>query len=593
MPRVTRIGWLGPSFALLLAVVLLAMALLSRLAFNLDAAEASARQQAALDERVRLALWRMDSALAPRLAWENARPVTSGRAASSATASLEPTAEPWGAVPADLAVSGRYLIPLRSPHPTATAAAKGRPIDEIPQWLLDRIDPEAIAQRLPKAPWDAAGQVSSPRGAQSTAQSGFPAARDRQGVGENNATVEFAQRGQSLATNNAMVQQINAGNLNAGHGAESNSGGERPLPPMTPLWLENRLALVRKIDSDAENIAENPLAEIRSPATLQVCVLDRLRIERWLLELVSDLLPDASFQPVRAPDLKGAPDRLAALPFRLVPGDLPALDQAERSSLMWTLSLAWAGVLLATAATACLLLGVVRLAERRAAFVRAVTHELRTPLTTFQLYTELLSGDGIVDGETRQQYLRTLRSEAIRLSHLVENVLAFARLERGRRPGKAQQLTAREMLDRILPRLESMAAAAGMQVQLDDSPALEVPLWANVGAVEQILINLVDNACKYAADADPPRIDVTVMERGRRVELRVRDYGPGLPRGLNWMHPFSKTAEQAAETAPGIGLGLVLSRRLAADTGARLTADRSVHPGACLVLKLPRAPAPV
>ncbi len=79
------------------------------------------------------------------------------------------------------------------------------------------------------------------------------------------------------------------------------------------------------------------------------------------------------------------------------------------------------------------------LSERRRIFVSAVTHELRTPLTTFRLYTDMLA-DGMVSGEEkRRSYLERLRGEAQRLSHLVENVLFYARLESGRagavRPG--------------------------------------------------------------------------------------------------------------------------------------------------------------
>ena len=79
-----------------------------------------------------------------------------------------------------------------------------------------------------------------------------------------------------------------------------------------------------------------------------------------------------------------------------------------------------------------LLAGVVALSERRAAFVSSVTHELRTPLTTFRMYADMLARGMVPDAERRQQYLETLRTEAERLTHLVENVLSYARLERGR-----------------------------------------------------------------------------------------------------------------------------------------------------------------
>jgi len=112
---------------------------------------------------------------------------------------------------------------------------------------------------------------------------------------------------------------------------------------------------------------------------------------------------------------------------------------------------------------------------------------------------------------------------------------------------------------------------------------------ANVSAVEQILFNLVDNACKYARQAADRRIHLSLRRTGRVVELVVRDHGPGLTgrdqRRL--FQPFCKSAGEAARTAPGIGLGLALSRRLARDMGGQLRLDPHVSGGASFVFVLP------
>src|SRR5439155_15089133 len=119
-------------------------------------------------------------------------------------------------------------------------------------------------------------------------------------------------------------------------------------------------------------------------------------------------------------------------PVKLNPGETIPLDAAEGlTPVRVSLSIAWLCALLAAGAVAALLLGAVRLSERRGAFVSAVTHELRTPLTTFRMYAEMLAGGMVPDEARRRHYLETLRIEADRLSHLVENVLSYARLERG------------------------------------------------------------------------------------------------------------------------------------------------------------------
>ena len=115
-------------------------------------------------------------------------------------------------------------------------------------------------------------------------------------------------------------------------------------------------------------------------------------------------------------------------------------------------------------------------------------------------------------------------------------------------------------------------------------------LRTDAGAVEQILCNLADNACKYGRrDGLPGSIELVVSRERRRICFTVRDFGPGIPRGeQNTIFlPFHKSAREAAHTAPGVGLGLALCRRLAAELRGTLEIDRSWKQGASFVLKLP------
>jgi len=99
-----------------------------------------------------------------------------------------------------------------------------------------------------------------------------------------------------------------------------------------------------------------------------------------------------------------------------------------------------------------------------------------------------------------------------------------------------------------------------------------VVVRADPAAVEQILFNLVDNACKYAGASGDRRIHLEAARRGGRALLRVRDHGPGVNADVagRMFRPFSRSAAEAAGSAPGVGLGLALSRRLARDMGGEL-----------------------
>jgi signal transduction histidine kinase len=315
-------------------------------------------------------------------------------------------------------------------------------------------------------------------------------------------------------------------------------------------------------------------------------IKDALRTEVADLGLLDniDIIPvhDAS---------KGDPARmLATLDAQLVasPPSLP-FAAAGLTPVRSALLAAWIALAAAALAAAVLLRGVMALSERRAAFVSAVTHELRTPLTTFRMYSEMLA-EGMVPDETqRRGYLRTLKTEADRLFHLIENVLSYARLERGR--PSAARLTAplEELLSPIVRRLAERAARDGMNLQYRvDVKAAEVIICTDAGALEQILVNLVDNACKYAAAATDRRIELMVGRGPQTVEISVGDHGPGISSAEagRLFQPFTKSANQAAQTAPGVGLGLALSRRLARDLGGTLELT-AVDSGAVFTLRLP------
>lgn len=345
---------------------------------------------------------------------------------------------------------------------------------------------------------------------------------------------------------------------------------------MKATWIRDMLVLGRLVSIDDTRYVQGVWLN-----------WDALRQE--LLAEVSDILPSARLSPVAPGSGEDKARIMATLPVRLAPGPCAALPPAPARSLNVPLITAWTCVLVAALAVSLLVAGTVSLSERRAAFVSAVTHELRTPLTTFQMYSEMLS-EGMVPEDKKLHYFDVLRAEGNRLSHLVENVLSYSRLERGRHPCSFERLTLGGLIERIGDRLERRAAQAEMTLVRDcGEETADIHIKAELAAVEQVLFNLVDNACKYAAGAADRRIHLEVSVEKGGVTLSVRDHGPGIGKheAKRLFHPFRKSAKHAAETAPGVGLGLALSRKLARRMGGTLRIKTAVTEGACFELVLP------
>jgi signal transduction histidine kinase len=205
------------------------------------------------------------------------------------------------------------------------------------------------------------------------------------------------------------------------------------------------------------------------------------------------------------------------------------------------------------------------------------------------MYSEMLADGMVRDEESRRSYLETLRQESNRLAHLVENVLQYARLERSQPAGELERLRLAELVDRLRGRIESRAEQAGLQVDWRvDSQQLESSLRTDPTTIEQIVFNLVDNACKYARRAARRSLEVSLDCGLQQLRISVRDYGPGIAaadRG-KMFRPFSRLAHRGA--APGVGLGLALCQRLAAQLGGTLQFVPH-QPGAEFRLLLPLA----
>ncbi|MEA2117373.1 sensor histidine kinase [Halovibrio sp. HP20-50] len=227
-------------------------------------------------------------------------------------------------------------------------------------------------------------------------------------------------------------------------------------------------------------------------------------------------------------------------------------------------------------------------------FVAMVSHELRTPLTSIRAFAEILRDSDQLPEEKRQHFLSVIVHESQRLSRLIEEILDLARLESGRLtldpvPLDLAALT-RHSIDAIARLHEERGIALDVSIEAD--PAMVV---GDHDRLEQVIINLLDNAGKFA-DREQPKVRLTLYHHRRHFRLSVEDNGEGISedereRVFEKFHQIKQDGDIPHGRPKGSGLGLPISRGIIAHLGGRLwVEDAKTLGGACLTLELPKAP---
>ncbi|MDB4680334.1 HAMP domain-containing histidine kinase [Akkermansiaceae bacterium] len=350
--------------------------------------------------------------------------------------------------------------------------------------------------------------------------------------------------------------------------------GIMSVSPFLPIWNEGELFFVREV------------RRMRSRSFQGFWIAGK-PLEKELMSEVPSDLKEASL--VRSDEAPAEAARLVSLPWALLPGETPEIEISVFTPLRKTLAAGWVAALIALAALYLLLAGVLKLSARRAAFVSSVTHELRTPLTTFRLYSEMLADGMVTDEEKKQDYLRTMQGESERLNHLVENVLSYSRIERGNARSKLESLAVPDLVERMRQVLQRRVDQenAALSIEMADNLG---QVETDVTAVEQILFNLIDNACKYRLpEGESGKVTLSVRKGRGGIVFEVRDEGRGIDRTekKRLFRAFHKSAHEAAHDKPGVGLGLALCRRLARALGGELKLGEAGDKGASFVLVIP------
>jgi two-component system, OmpR family, phosphate regulon sensor histidine kinase PhoR len=333
---------------------------------------------------------------------------------------------------------------------------------------------------------------------------------------------------------------------------------------------------------------------------------------QWLPEEVEDLPSDRKIaildevarpifgEPVRDRDQRFLYEAsfgktLYAWRIQTVPKNVKELQaQAETERLLGVLLIP-VSMLIIAVGLAIVWLTVV--AERRASrlksdFIANVSHELKTPLSLIRMFGELLATGKHKGDSSPREYAEIITREAERLSHLIDNVLDFARIERGKASYDFAEGALDDVIERALDVSRYRVEKEKMRLRTEIQEGLPL-VRMDENAMTMVVLNLVDNAVKYAAEGK--EIEVRLWRTPGGVTLSVRDRGPGIPADEQprIFERFYRARTARDRNVRGSGIGLALVKHIVEAHGGRLSVQSAPGQGATFTVSLPAAPVTV
>jgi two-component system sensor histidine kinase KdpD len=216
----------------------------------------------------------------------------------------------------------------------------------------------------------------------------------------------------------------------------------------------------------------------------------------------------------------------------------------------------------------------------RNALLSAISHDLRTPLTRISGAASALVED--CADEEKQDLGKVILDEAQRMSDLTSKILNMAQLSSGKIILHRDWNAIEEIVGSALTRLDKNLQGRPVRTQLPDCLPL---VWIDAVLLEQVLVNLIENAIKYTPPGSP--IDISAELLPTAVRLTVSDYGHGIPKGME-EKLFEKFYRRETETqTSGVGLGLALCRAIAEAHGGSIKVANLAGKGAAFIIELP------
>ncbi len=219
-------------------------------------------------------------------------------------------------------------------------------------------------------------------------------------------------------------------------------------------------------------------------------------------------------------------------------------------------------------------------------FVANVSHELRTPLASIKGYTETLLGGALDDKRILKKFLTIIDRHANRMTALIEDLLTLSKLESHQMPMTFEPLDIRSVISGVIQGFEKQVKDKGIEIVMDIADG-EIPkVMGDKGRLEQVVVNLVDNAIKYTNDG---AVKVVAKKLDNILRVDVEDTGIGIPEKdiPRIFERFYRVDKGRSRELGGTGLGLAIVKHIIQGHNGKIWVESQLGKGTTFSFTLP------
>jgi signal transduction histidine kinase len=388
------------------------------------------------------------------------------------------------------------------------------------------------------------------------------------------------------------------------HALEEIASGAEPSPTLATEDLAAEYLQMEQPQAEPGMLTPTRTAGLWQVATPERSVVALYRLDpllRHWQELIGAREPAGALVRLRPPQGRaGEPEPFLSGPagehlpgwtleVQLVGQDPFGVAASRKAAYLWT---GGAGILLIVALAATVAGFVsrqMRLTRLKNDLIATVSHELKTPLASMRMLVDTLLEGRYRDQRQVTEYLQLIGRENQRLSRLIDNFLAFSRMERNKHSFQFAEVEVREIVAMAVEAVQDRFAGPGCQLEVGVAPGVSAVV-GDRDALVTVLLNLLDNAHKYSREQKHVR--VRAYSEDGQIVLSVRDNGIGIPRRAQRriFERFYQVDQSLARKAGGCGLGLSIVQFIVTAHGGSIEVASDMASGTTFTVRLQAAP---